>query len=61
MTKFKALFIFLSAMFQAESTHIGSVQSGGIIRDRSNTQIGSAKGIKREWAVAVFFFFFDLQ
>lgn len=37
---------------------IGHITSSGTVEDKSRRTIGHAKGIKRDWAAAFFFFFF---
>ena len=40
----------------ASNAQAGTIESNGTVRDRSNSTMGSASGVKKEWA-AVFFFF----
>ena len=42
----------------ASNATIGKVDSDGTVRNASNATIGTAKGVKRSWAAAYFFFFF---
>ena len=42
----------------ANNAVIGKIDADGTVRNASNATIGTAKGVKRSWAAAYFFFFF---
>ena len=42
----------------ASGNRIGKVESDGTVRDSSGSRLGTARNIRREYAAAVFFFYF---
>jgi len=41
--------------------YIGKIENDGTIRNASNTSIGRADGVKKEWAAVLFFFSFGVK
>ena len=46
------------ASVYVDNAYIGKVESDGTVRDSSGNNLGTARGVKREYAAIVFFFYF---